>query len=432
MSNGKLAILGGEPAVTIKNPEQWRREVEEEKKLVCDLIDRGAISGSGTGISKEFEDEFREFIGAKYCLTVSHGSTALASAFYAVGVGPGDEFITPAIGYIGSYEGALHLGARPVFCEIDPKTLLIDPRDAERKITPRTRAINIIHMNGRVCDMDSFLAIGKKHGIAIVEDAAHAHGSEWDGKKVGNVGDIACFSMQGTTPGGKPVAAGEGGITVTNTRLFYERMLIYCHLHRSGITSELTLPEYRGFDSQVLGRKWRAHPLAIAIAKVSFRTLEYRNQRRIENRDRIFAALQEMPGVEPVHTYPKSRNAGFYGGLKLLYNPEELDGLPGGKLAEAIRAEGASIGGPGVGHIEHLRMIYTRGFDLWGHDRGPLGGEFCGLLPFKPYKKGDFPVSESLADKVFTLPAYIDPKPGFLDQYIEAFRKVTKNYKDLL
>ena len=150
MSNGKLAILGGEPAVTIKNPEQWRREVEEEKKLVCDLIDKGAISGSGTGISKEFEDEFREFIGAKYCLTVSHGSTALASAFYAVGVGPGDEFITPAIGYIGSYEGALHLGARPVFCEIDPKTLLIDPRDAERKITPRTRAINIIHMNGRV------------------------------------------------------------------------------------------------------------------------------------------------------------------------------------------------------------------------------------------------------------------------------------------
>jgi len=144
MSNGKLAILGGEPAVTIRNPEQWRREVE---KLVCDLIDSGAISGSGTGISKEFEDEFREFIGAKYCLTASHGSTALASAFYAVGVGPGDEFITSAIGYIGSYEGALHMGARPVSesladkvftlpTYIDPKPGFLDQYiEAFRKVT---------------------------------------------------------------------------------------------------------------------------------------------------------------------------------------------------------------------------------------------------------------------------------------------------------
>jgi len=434
MSSGKrkLAILGGEPAVTIKNPEQWIRPVEEEKKAVCELIDSGFLSGSGSGPPKEFEEKFREFIGAKYCLTVDHGSTALASAFYAVGVGPGDEFITPTAGYIGSYEGALHLGARPVFCEVDSKTLLIDPKDAEKRITERTRAINIIHMNGRVCDMDAFMSIGKKYGIAIVEDAAHAHGSEWDGKKVGNVGDIACFSMQGTTPDGKPTAAGEGGIVTTNSRELYERQLIYCHLHRAGITGELTIPEYRGLDSEVLGRKWRAHPLAIAIAGVSLRSLEYRNQRRIENQKEIFDVLRELPGLEPVHTYPKSKPAGFYGGLKLLYNSEELGGLPARKFAEAVQAEGASISGPGVGHLEHLRTIFTRGFDLWGHGRGPLGGEFCGLPPFKPYKRGDFPVSESLVDKVFTLPAYIDPKEGFLEQYIEAFRKVCENYEALL
>jgi perosamine synthetase len=430
--NEKLAILGGEPAVTIKNPEQWRRPVEEEKKAVCELIDRGFLSGSGSGPPKEFEEQFREFIGAEYCLTVDHGSTALASAYYAVGVGPGDEVITPTAGYIGSYEGALHLGARPVFCDIDPRTLLIDPKDAERRITERTRAINPIHMNGRVCDMDALLDIGKRYGIAIVEDAAHAHGSEWDGKKIGNVGDIACFSLQGTAPGGKPTAAGEGGIVTTNNRDFYERQLIYCHLHRSGITGELTKPEYRGLDSEVLGGKWRAHPLALAIAKVSFNTLRHRNRRRIENRKKIFDALRELPGLEPVHTYPKSKPAGFYGGLKLIYNPEELGGLPARKFVEAMRAEGASVSGPGIGHLEHLRTIFTRGFDLWGHGRGPLGGEFCGLPPFKVYKRGDFPVAEGLAGKVLTLPAYIDPREGFLDQYIKAFRKVTESYKALL
>ncbi len=213
-----LAILGGKPAVTIQDPEQWRRPIEEEKKAVCELIDKGFLSGAGSGLPKEFEDEFREFVGAEYCLTVNHGSTALASAYYAVGVGPGDEVITPAAGYICSYEGAIHLGARPVFCDIDPKTLLIDPEDAERKITERTRAINPVHLNGRVCDMDAFMDIGRKYGLAIVEDAAHAHGSEWDGKKVGNIGDIACFSLQGTVPGGKPIAGGEGGIVTTNNR----------------------------------------------------------------------------------------------------------------------------------------------------------------------------------------------------------------------
>jgi len=104
--NEKLAILGGPKAVTIDSSEQWKRPIDEEKKIVCDLIERGELSGAGFGISKEFEEEFREYIGCEYCLTVDHGSTALASAYYAVGVGPGDEVITPVAGYIGSYAGA--------------------------------------------------------------------------------------------------------------------------------------------------------------------------------------------------------------------------------------------------------------------------------------------------------------------------------------
>ena len=427
----ELAILGGKPAVTIKDPERWRPPIEEEKKAVCELIEERFLSGSGTGLPKQFEEEFREYVGCRYCLTVDHGSTALASAFYAVKVGPGDEIITPTLGYLGTYTGALHLGARPVFCDIDPETLLIDPEDVERRITKRTRAIVPIHLWGNVCDMDALMDIGRRYGIPIIEDAAHAHGAEWDGVKVGNIGDLTCFSLQGCLPWGKPVCGGEGGIVTTNVREFYERMLAYCHLHRAGITDELTLPEYRGLDSEVLGLKWRAHPLALAIARVSFKSLDYRNRRRDEFRRKLFEALEGIPGVKPVKTYPKAKPGGFYGGLKLIYQPEELEGLPIDRYVEALRAEGVPISRYGR-QLEHLRTIFRRGFDLWGHGRGPLGGEFFGLPPFEGYKEGDFPVAERMVGRILSIPAYIDPEDGFLEQVIKAFEKVAANYKQLL
>jgi dTDP-4-amino-4,6-dideoxygalactose transaminase len=197
MIDERLAIHGGRRAVTIDSEEQWKRQLEEEKMLINNLLEKGALSGSGKGLPLEFEEEFRKYIGADYCLTVDHGSSALASAFYAAGVGPGDEVITPTI---GSYCGALHMGARPVFCDVDPNTLLIDPKDVERRITRHTRAINVIHLWGLVCDMDALMEIGRRYGIAIIEDAAHCTGAEWSGKKIGNVGDITCFSLQGVDP----------------------------------------------------------------------------------------------------------------------------------------------------------------------------------------------------------------------------------------
>lgn len=201
----ELAIAGGDPAVTIKEPEEWERPVQEETELLTELLEDGEISGAGRGLPASFEDDFREYTGAEYCLTVDHGSTALESAFYAVGVGPGDEVITPTAGYIGAYAGALHLGARPVFCEIDPETLLVDPRDVEQRITDRTAAIAVIHWNGRVCDLDALEEISERYDVPIVEDAAHAHASRWNGEHISSIGDIACYSLQGVAPHGKPM-----------------------------------------------------------------------------------------------------------------------------------------------------------------------------------------------------------------------------------
>jgi len=428
----KLAILGGKPTVTIKNPERWRRPIEKEMALIRKLMEDGALSGAGRGFPREFEEQFGDYVGAKYCLTLDHGSTALTSAFYAVGVGPGDEIIVPTVGYLGTYGGALHMGARPVFCEIDPKTLLIDPRDAEMRITERTRAIVAIHYRGNVCDMDALMDVGRRHGVAIVEDAAHAHGAEWDGTKIGSVGDIAGFSLQGCNPGGKPASGGEGGVVTTNQRELYERQLIYCHLHRAGIKDELTNPAYRMFEPEVLGLKWRAHPLALAIAKVSLDTLDERIEKSAGYRERVFDALMKLPGLELSHSYGKARRVQLYGGLMIIYHPEQLGGLSTERFVEAAKAEGAPIRGPGFNHLQHLKPLYRRGFDLWGRGRGPLGGEFMGLPPYRLYREGDFPISEELHKRVFTIPCYTEPQDGFVEQFVSAFERVASNYESLL
>lgn len=417
----KLALLGGKPAVTASTREQWRPDVEAEKRLIGDLLDRRVVTGSGSGFPKEFEEACRARIGCRYFVTLDHGSSALAAACYAAGLGPGDEFIAPTAGYIGGYAGALHLGATPVFCEVDPHTLLMDPADAERRITPRTRVLMPIHWNGRPCDMDTLLALAEKHGLTVVEDAAHAFGSTWDGKVIGNVGHVACFSFQGDTPGGKPVAGGEGGALATNDREIYERHLAFCHLHRSGLSEELTREPYRHLDFEALGWKWRAHPLALALAQVSLKGLDDRARRLTEHRERFFAGLEDLPAIEPVRNYPKAAGAELYDGLRLVYHPDRLDGLPTARLAEALKAEGVPIKGVGFNYLEHLRYIYNGEYDLWGRGRGRL----------PKYVRGDFPVSEDLHTRVLRLPAWIEPAEGLIEQMIAAFHKVAANAQAL-
>jgi len=422
----RLAILGGPKAVTLDTQEQWKPPIEEQKQAICKLIEEQFFSGSGTGIGKEFEDAFAAYVGARYCLSVNHGHTAIMSALYAVGVGPGDEVLVPDLGYIGSYAGVIHLGARPIFCDVDPKTGLIDPADAEKRITVHTRAIIPIHMNGYVCDMDGLFRLRERYGIAIVQDACHAHPAKWDGVNLGTLPDLACYSLQGSDPYGKPASAGEGGMVTTNNREFYERMLIYCHLHRVGVEQELTNPLYRMLGNQGLGLKWRAHPFEMALGLISLRTLDYRNERRLENRRILYEGLRGVPGVRLPEPYPKAQDGGFYGGLHLFYAPEQLDGLAPEKYVAALQAEGVPVSGF-RDRPEHLRPLIQRGFDLYGHNRGPIPpGTYN-------YKKGDFPVTEALLGGLaLRLPAYIEPVPGLLEQIIAAFGKVAENYKSLL
>ena len=437
-----LAIQGGRPAVSSDPADQWQRPIDEEKELILGLIDKGIYAG-GKSIVRDLEDKLREYLNCDFALSTDHGHTSIASAFYAAYLGPGDEFIVPTVGYLGGYAGGLHMGARPVFCDIDPKTLLMDPEDAEKKITSRTRLIHPVHMDGNVCDMDALEDLGRRRGIPIVVDACHAHACQWDGKKIANVGDISAFSLQGgPNPGGKPVAGGEGGIVATNNREMWERAYTYAQLHREPTAQMLERigsfgPPYRMLDVELLGWKFRIHPFAAALATVSLKTLDYRNEKLTENWNKIAQGIEDLPGLEPQSSYEKAKR-GFFGKYQIIYHPEELGGLPAKKFVKAMQAEGTPLKGPEIRptrlpqQLEHLRSIYTQGYDLWGHGRGPLSGEWMGLPPFQGYREGDLPVAENLKDKVLFTKIIVEPERGFLDQFIAAFRKVTSNYEALL
>jgi dTDP-4-amino-4,6-dideoxygalactose transaminase len=276
--------------------------------------------------------------------------------------------------------------------------------------------------------MDALLALCNQHGVVLVEDAAHAHGSEWGGVRIGNLGHIACFSMQGSTPGGKPVAAGEGGIIATNDRELYERCLMYAHLHRPGAVDELTNPVYKHLDAQLLGWKWRAYPLAVAIARVSLQSLTHRLERFAANRDELAAGIRGVPGIELAHNYPKAKAAELYGGLRFLYEPAAFHGLSADRFCAALRAEGVPMSPSGFRRPEHLRAIFTMDLPgLWGKGHvGPAN------IPLPRYQRGAFPISEGLDGRVLALGGWIETTPGLISQVATAISKVAEQHRKLI
>lgn len=193
-----------------------------EKKYLTECIDTGWVSANGRFI-EEFQRRFAEFCGTKYALACANGTVTLHLALIALGIGPGDEVIMPALTYIATANAVRMCGATPVFVDSDPLTWNIDPDEIEKAITPKTRAIIPVHLYGLACDMTRIMQVAKAHGIAVLEDAAEAHGAKWDGKTVGSIGDIGSFSFFGN----KIITCGEGGMLVTNDEQMYETMKLY-------------------------------------------------------------------------------------------------------------------------------------------------------------------------------------------------------------
>ena len=198
----------------VSRPSICEEELEEVKKV----FDTGWL-GLGSTVF-EFENKLKEYLSAKNVIAVNTGTTALHIALDAFGISEGDEVIVPSLTFCASIQVITALKAIPVFCEVEPNTLNIDVEDVKRRITSKTKAIMPVHYCGNACDMDTLLAIGKENNIIIVEDAAHAFGSSYKGKKIGSFGDVSCFSFDPI----KNITCGEGGAVVLSNDAIAEEI----------------------------------------------------------------------------------------------------------------------------------------------------------------------------------------------------------------
>ena len=189
-----------------------------ERELVLEAVDSGWVSSIGKYID-EFEAVFARYCGTEFAVTVSNGTTGLHLALVTLGLGPGDEVIIPDLTFVATANAVAYTGATPVLADVDPDTLCIDPASVESLITERTKVIMPVHLYGHPADMDALTTIAKAHNVAIIEDAAEAHGAEYKGRRVGGLGQCGVFSFYGN----KVVTTGEGGMLTTNDPAFYRR-----------------------------------------------------------------------------------------------------------------------------------------------------------------------------------------------------------------
>lgn len=250
---------------------------QDDIQAVVDVLKSDFLT-TGPKIA-EFEQTVADYVGAKYAVAISNGTSALHAACFAAGIGPGDEVITTPLTFAASANCVLYCGGTPVFADVDPKTYNIAPEDIRRKITDRTKAIIAVHLAGQPCDMDAIHSIAHEHGLIVIEDGAHALGSVYKGKKVGSMSDMTTFSFHPV----KPITTGEGGMIVTDNEDFYKKMILF---RSHGITRDDSMMTrndgpwfYQQFD---LGYNYRITDIQCALGCSQMKKLDRFLARRKE------------------------------------------------------------------------------------------------------------------------------------------------------
>jgi dTDP-4-amino-4,6-dideoxygalactose transaminase len=324
-----LAIRGGPKAASdLKLPAWPEFDVNEENAILNALRSRHWCRLSGSEVA-EFERTFAEYHEAKYAIAVSNGTVALELALLACDIRPGDEVLVPAVTFIASASAIVtSVGAVPIFVDIDPETATIDPSAMEAAITPRTRAVVGVHYGGYPIDFDRILPIVRKYDLYLVEDCAHALGTEWSGRKVGALGDVGAFSFQES----KSSTAGEGGIIVTNNDDLAERARLYHNIGRA-----LGQPGYKHF---VLASNFRLTELQGALLRMQLTRYKEKHARlKHEHGSSLAALLRDIGGVEPLKKDDRITQRGYYF-FVIRYSPDAFGGVLRDHFVEALRAEG--------------------------------------------------------------------------------------------
>ncbi|UCC98880.1 MAG: DegT/DnrJ/EryC1/StrS family aminotransferase [Phycisphaerales bacterium] len=423
MAQEQLALLGGEKSVESDSDIfAWPIVTEQHEQAVLDVV--RARKMSGIEITKEFEKRYARMLGRKYGLAYNNGTAAILGALYALGVGPGDEVICPSITYWASVAQAYTLSATPVFADIDPDTLCIDPRDIEHRITPRTRAIVVVHYASMPAEMDAIMKIARAHNLKVLEDASHAHGALYKGQQVGTFGEAAAFSLMT----GKALAIGEAGILFTDDRAVYERAILFGHYIRH---DEITLDELKPFVGLPSGAaKHRMHQLSSAFGLVQLE-LYPKQMAEIDKAMNYFCdLLEDTAGIRPMRPAKDTnttKGGWYYPHFK--YLTEELGGLSLSRFCQAVGAEG-SICNPGCNKPLHRHPLFTEQ-DVYGHGRPTRIAFLDDSAKIEQYAQ-PLPVAESIVRRVFEVPWFKHHEPEAIEEHANAYRKVIENYQSLL
>ena len=421
----RLAVRGGSKALTAEVGDlfRWPIVTSEDEAAVLEVLRRGAMSG--TDVTELFEAELAAWFQADHVLCHNTGTAAIHAALWAAGVGRGDEVISQSMTFWGSSLQVYSLGATVVFAEIDPQTLTLDPGDIEHRITERTRAILPVHYCGHPADMDPIMEIARRHGLRVVEDVSHAQGGLYKGRLLGTIGDVGAMSIMS----GKSLACGEGGFLVTGDEEIYERAAAFGHYER---TSGLGHPALKPLAGLPLGGcKYRMHQLSSAVGRVQLRHYRPRIEIIQEAMNHFWDRLEGTPGIRPHR--PEAGSGSTMGGwyaARGLYVPEELGGLPAARFCQAVSAEiegGGFRVSPGANILLHLHPVLNEA-DVYG-DGKPTRIAFSDRDLRQP--EGSLPVTESLPGRCYSIPWFKHHRPGIIDQFAEAFRKVAENADQL-
>jgi len=384
----KLALLGGSP-VREKAFPSWPVWDEREELALLGVLRSGKwwrfSYGVGVELKEpesgdrsrvvEFQEQFARHHQASFGLACANGTAAIEILLKALGVGPGDEVIVPAYTYVATATAVLQVNAVPVFVDIDPDTYNMNPQKVEAAITARTRAIIPVHFAGQPADMDALLEVAVRHKLFLVEDAAHAHGSEWKGKKIGALGEGGTFSFQAS----KNMTAGEGGMITTND----EKLAALC----DSFLWAGREPGRPWYEHYRLGWNYRLTEFQAAILLQQLQRLEEQNSLRMQNATRLSQRLGHIEGITTLRVDPRATRHSYHIYM-FRYSQLDFGGLPRAQFLSALAAEGI----PSMGGYSHPlyrnpmfvnKDFYPRGCPLTcGHYNQDVDfSKYAGLCP---------------------------------------------------
>ena len=394
---GRLAIEGGEPVRQALLPYGRQSIDDEDISAVIDVL-RSDWLTTGPTIG-QFEEAFAQQTGAAEAVAVSNGTAALHAAMYAAGVGPDDEVIVTPMTFAASANAAVYLGAKPIFADVEPETLLLDPNTIEEKITTRTRAIVAVDYAGQPCDYDAINAIAQKHNLVVIDDACHAVGGNYNGRSVGTLAGLNTFSLHPV----KHLTTGEGGVITTDDSKLAGKMRVF---RNHGITSDhRQRAEQGGFFYEMvdLGYNYRLTDFQAALGISQLKKLAGWVEKRQAIAHMYDAALAQVDAVAPL-----SVRSGVSHAYHLYMVQLDLASLTVDRAAifQALRAEGIGVN---VHYIPvHLHPYYQQTFGT-----GP----------------GNCPAAEAAYERLLTLPIFPQMTNSDVEDVVTAVQKVVEAYQ---